>query len=146
MAPDRFQVGDYSLMLVRAENAEIRLGVSCGKLRYRLSFRFHDTEYDLPITDPDYLAYLRCIGATADIPEELFLVLSLGLEHEGWHPKLVATVIECPEEARPAKPYAPQEEDTNGGVAEPMVIHQREQPSNAGKKNLLKRLKDWLGF
>ena len=58
-----------------------------------MDFSYRGVRYDFPITDPDFLDFLR------DDPEqigdfpEILITVSLGLEHEGWHHKLVAGVI-----------------------------------------------------
>lgn len=92
--PEDFQKSNYSLMLIRAEGAEIYLDTRFEKPRQRLKFRFNRSYYDFPITDPEYLHRLTKDPSLYRIHHLLYLVLSLGVEYEGWHFKLVATIIE----------------------------------------------------
>jgi hypothetical protein len=91
--PSDYSKGNYSLMFICPKNALAYVDTGREKPQFRMEFEYHDTHYDFPITDPEFLDFLR------DDPEQLgdfpniFLTLSLGLEHEGWHHKLVAGVL-----------------------------------------------------
>lgn len=59
----------------------------------RIKFDYNLDEYDLPVTDPIFLAnYKNNKQILSGIPK-LYLVVSLGILHEGWHYKLVATIL-----------------------------------------------------
>jgi hypothetical protein len=59
----------------------------------RLRFSFDIFSYDFPVTDPVFLSnYQQNKQLLADV-EKLYLTLSLGRLHEGWHYKLVACVL-----------------------------------------------------
>ncbi len=84
---------NYSLMLIHAENAQAYVDENREKSKNRMNFTYYGAEYDLPITDPTFLDEFRAQPERfAHIPN-VFLTLSLGLEFEGWHHKLVAGVI-----------------------------------------------------
>lgn len=83
----------YSLMLIHAENAQAYVDENREKSKNRMKFTYYGAEYDFPITDPTFLDEFRAQPERfAHIPN-VFLTLSLGLEFEGWHHKLVAGVI-----------------------------------------------------
>ena len=84
---------DYSLMFIRVQNAKAYIDENRNKSKNRMRFMYHDTEYDLPITDPTFLDELRNDTERFAIIPNVYLTLSLGLEFEGWHHKLVAGVI-----------------------------------------------------
>lgn len=85
--------GQYSLMFLKPDDALVYVDVGREKPQFRMDFSYRGVRYDFPITDPDFLDFLR------DDPEqigdfpEILITVSLGLEHEGWHHKLVAGVI-----------------------------------------------------
>lgn len=91
--PSVYAKGCYSLMFLKPEKALVYVDTDREKPQFRLEFLFKGVRYDLPITDPDFLDFLRDdpeqIGAYSDI----FITVPIGLEHEGWHHKLVAGVI-----------------------------------------------------
>lgn len=95
LTPECFQTGDYSLMLVYAENPEIYIDKRYTP-KPRMRFVHDGSNYDFPITDPVYLDKINTgyIGVLTDV----YLVLSLGVLHDGWHSKLVAAIIEPKEE------------------------------------------------
>lgn len=92
VTPEDFQLGDYSVMLIKAINAEIYLEERYGK--ERVKFIHQETTYDFPITDPVFLNKIKSDPSLNKTYDVLYLVISLGVLHEGWHSKLVATIIE----------------------------------------------------
>ncbi|WP_300723333.1 hypothetical protein [uncultured Alistipes sp.] len=92
VTPENFQLGDYSVMLVKAINAEIYLEEKYSK--ERVKFSHQETTYDFPITDPVFLNKIKSDPSLNKTYDVLYLVISLGILHEGWHSKLVATIIE----------------------------------------------------
>lgn len=84
---------NYSLMLIHVENACAYIDVDREKSKNRMSFTYYGADYDFPITDPIFLdEFKKEPERFANIPD-VYLTLSLGLEFEGWHHKLVAGVI-----------------------------------------------------
>lgn len=92
LTPECFQKGDYSLMLVHSENSEIYIDTRFSTPKPRLKFSHNSNNYDFPITDPVFIDRIRA-GYMGILPDA-YLVLSLGVEHEGWHSKLIAAIIE----------------------------------------------------
>lgn len=79
----------YSLMLIKTGQFEIILHDN----KLRMTFVYEGNEYDLPITDPTfYTAHLKNRKLLKDV-DFLYLCISLGVEHNGWHSKLIAGVI-----------------------------------------------------
>lgn len=98
LTPICFQNGNYSVMLVFAVKSEVYMDTRFDVPKARMKFVHNNNYYDFPITDPIYLERIKhdnnCIGILSDV----YLVLSLGIEHEGWHSKLIASIIETKEE------------------------------------------------
>ena len=84
---------NYSLMLIHAENVLVYVDENREKAKNRMKFNYFGAEYGLPITDPAFLEMFRSRPEHIAIIPGVFLTLSLGLEYEGWHHKLVAGVI-----------------------------------------------------
>ncbi|MBO5584006.1 MAG: hypothetical protein J5942_05920 [Prevotella sp.] len=93
--PIDYRQGSHSILLIRVEHAEVYAdeGYS-GQVRYRISFIYHGHQYDFPITDPCYQAGLRLGQRAVGQKGTMFITCSLGLEYEGAHFKLAATVFE----------------------------------------------------
>ena len=84
---------DYSLMLIHVENACAYIDENREKSKNRMSFSYYGADYDFPITDSIFLEeFQKEPECYANIPD-VYLTISLGLEFEGWHHKLVAGVI-----------------------------------------------------
>lgn len=84
---------NYSLMLIHAKDACAYIDENREKSKNRMSFTYSGANYDFPITDPIFLdEFKKAPEHYANIPD-VYLTLSLGLEFEGWHHKLVAGVI-----------------------------------------------------
>lgn len=98
LTPESFQNGTYSVMLVFAKNPAIYIDTRFGNPKARMKFVHNGNNYDLPITDPIFLNRIKNDNNCGGIISDAFLVLSLGVEHEGWHSKLIAAVIEVKEE------------------------------------------------
>ena len=93
VAADMLMDINYSLMLIHPSKASAYRDENREKSKNRMKFTYYGIEYDFPITDPTFLeAFKRASERYADIPD-VYLALSLGLEFEGWHHKLVAGVI-----------------------------------------------------
>ena len=84
---------DYSLMFIHVENARVYIDESRERAKNRMFFTYYGTEYDFPITDSVFLDKFRNNPELFSIISNVYLTLSLGLEYEGWHHKLVAGVI-----------------------------------------------------
>lgn len=93
---------DYSLMLIHPENACAYCDEERENSKYRMKFSYYGSNYDFPITDPIFLEQFKKRPDCYTDLKDVYLVLSLGIEFEGFHFKLVATVI-LPTE-RPSTP------------------------------------------
>lgn len=93
VAPEDFMRGDYSLMLIRTQGCEIYLDQRYTP-KPRVKFTYKNTDYDFPITDPVFLDKLHTNSTLYKSGYGVvYIVASLGVEHEGWHSKLAATII-----------------------------------------------------
>lgn len=84
---------DYSLMLIHPDNACAYCDEGRENSKYRMKFTYNGSNYDFPITDPVFLEqFKKSPDSYADL-DGVYLVLSLGIAFEGFHYKLVATVV-----------------------------------------------------
>lgn len=79
----------YSLMLIKT--SDFKVGITDGKLR--MAFSYNYTRYDLPITDPIFIAANAKRQDLLRNIDTLYLCISLALAHNGWHSKLIAGII-----------------------------------------------------
>lgn len=98
--PDKYAELDHSLILVKPENVRFKLEPRPGSdvLRLRVEFEMQDlrndiTRYDLPVTDPIFCQNFQGDIEKANSYNDYFFTISLGVEHDGWHSKLVAQVF-----------------------------------------------------
>lgn len=83
----------YSLMLIHPNRACAYIDENRGKSKNRMKFSYYGAEYDFPITDPTFIERLKKNPEGYLSINDVYLTISLGLEFEGWHHKLVAGVI-----------------------------------------------------
>lgn len=84
---------DYSLMLIHPEKACAYCDEERENSKYRMKFTYFESNYDFPITDPVFLEQFKKSPENFSDLIGIYLVLSLGMEFEGFHFKLVATVV-----------------------------------------------------
>ena len=85
---------DHSLVLIRPTNVKAYQQTSVkGKPQIRAEFVYNDHPYDLPITDIDFIFRFRSNSTLLNSCENIYFTISLGLEFQGWHHKLIAGVI-----------------------------------------------------
>lgn len=96
VSEDVFSTGGYSLMFVKPTDLFIEtLYDDYGHEKYRIQFTYKGNRYDFPLTDPEYISLLqRGQRECGNRNEELYLTLSLGINFNDWHYKLVAGVVE----------------------------------------------------
>ena len=83
----------YSLMLIRPENVSTYTDNNWEKPKIRMKITHCGVTYDFPVTDPVFLDVYRANPNILQNAENIFLTLSLGLDYEGWHHKLIAAVL-----------------------------------------------------
>ena len=91
-----FCTGGYSLMFVKPTDLFIESQQNdYGHEKYRIQFTYMGNRYDFPLTDPEYISLLqRGQRECGNRKDELYLTLSLGVNFNDWHYKLVAGVVE----------------------------------------------------
>lgn len=91
-----FSTGGYSLMFVKPIDLFIESQQNdYGHEKYRIQFTYMGNRYDFPLTDPEYISLLqRGQRECGNRKDELYLTLSLGVNFNDWHYKLVAGVVE----------------------------------------------------
>lgn len=96
VSPDVFcNRGTFSILLIRALDSEVYMETGIKDYpRFRVKFTYQGHCYDFPITDPGYLQEMRLGKRALGYKGTMFITCSLGVEHEGWHPKLAACVFE----------------------------------------------------
>jgi len=83
-----------SLILIKPNNVKFTpVANAIGEEKLRAQFQFNGINYDLPITDVDFLKKLgNKLNALAMYPN-FYFTISLGVEFKGWYYKLVAGII-----------------------------------------------------
>ena len=92
---ERVEAVDHSLVLVRAEQAEVY-----GKKhrewqlpKMRIKFLYKSHPYDLPITDIAFLERYQTNPSIIEQAEAVYITVSLSINVDGWHYKLAAGII-----------------------------------------------------
>lgn len=85
----------YSLMLIKAQDVNFFMENRYGtdRKRLRVSFSYKGITYDLPVTDPEFCEQADYGVEGLNGRSTYYMTISLGVEYEGWHSKLVANVI-----------------------------------------------------
>ena len=81
----------HSLTLIKIKDFEINRRETDGQLR--MDFEFNHDRYDLPITDIDFINKYNEDENLLENVNCVYLTISLGVYHNGWHSKLIAGVI-----------------------------------------------------
>jgi len=88
---------NHSLMLVRTNEFEViereRKYDDREYPQIRLTFKYANHSYDLPITDPDFLDKYAKYSTLLNDKIEIYLTLSLAVVHNEWYSKLIAGII-----------------------------------------------------
>ena len=92
-------------MMIHPETFEFQEDLSKKRAKYRLRFSYHDTIYDLSVTDPIFYELISYNPNLIASLKDFYLVLSIGLVYEGRHHKLVAGII-IPPNINNTDPYA----------------------------------------
>lgn len=82
---------ERSLTLIKVTDFQVNKRDSDGQLR--IDFVFNHNRYDLPITDIDFIKKYSENEALLENTNCLYLAISLGIFHNGWHSKLIAGVL-----------------------------------------------------
>ena len=131
---------DYSLMFIKPDDAQVYIDEEREKSKYRMKFSYYGLHYDFPITDPVFLESFKMHPERYSDLKDIYLTLSLGLEFEGFHYKLIAAVIQTENSYR--------QEETNDWLEEfdkalAQLIEQKkaiEEQIVAIRTNLIKQM------
>lgn len=86
----------YSLAFVRPQHIHFHHETSLsGRPQVRCGFVHNSVGYDLPVTDINFLQKHPTDLSSFDNHDDLFFTVSLGVEFEGFHYKLIAGIIEA---------------------------------------------------
>ena len=87
---------NYSLMLISVTEFEVHLVKYSEEQEHpqkRLKFNYNSVSYDLPITDPVFKNKHDTNPNVLSGTAQIYLSLSLAVENNGWHSKLVAGIL-----------------------------------------------------
>lgn len=96
ISKEQYCQGTFSLALIRPEHVRI----SCSEVeeyaKFRVCFTCRGIEYNCSLTDPFYLRQLQSYGIESIERErgEMYLVVSLSKEFQGYYHKLIAGVFD----------------------------------------------------
>lgn len=99
---ETYKHGEYSLMMIHPEGLSFHLDPTKNRAKYFLTFKYNGAVYDFTITDPYFYQYIEHHPDAIENLSDVYLTLSLGLEYEGRHHKLIAAII-IPSEASAIK-------------------------------------------
>lgn len=91
VSDDSIDLVGYSLTLIKVVDFQVIRRDSDGQLR--MQFEFNHNRYDLPVTDIDFVRKYNADKALLEDVDCLYLTISLGFFHNGWHSKLIAGVL-----------------------------------------------------
>jgi len=86
---------NHSLTLIKPENPQMHYGEDRNKHQLRCMFYHKGHQYDLPITDIDFLEKYEKEPNIVQYKSNLYFTVSLGVLFEGWHYKLIAGIVTC---------------------------------------------------
>ena len=93
ISPEIYAKGNYSLMMIHPESVRFQEDTTKKRARYRMLFSYHGTDYDFSITDPVFYEEVALQPDLLSSLTDVYLTLSIGLEYEGRHHKLIAGLI-----------------------------------------------------
>lgn len=105
ISPEIYAKGNYSLMMIHPENIQFQEDLTKNRARYRMLFSYHGTNYDFSITDPIFYEKMALQPNILTSLTDVYLTLSIGLEYEGRHHKLIAGVIFPSDTSSHENPY-----------------------------------------
>ncbi len=94
--PDNYVNLDYSLMMVKCTSIEFYMKNRSQwekDPQPRGKLTVNGNEYDLPVTDPVFRKLIQDDQDKANSYSIYYITLSLGVEHDEWHSKLIAGII-----------------------------------------------------
>ena len=90
---ETYENGDYSLMMVHPEGISFHLDPSKNRAKYFMTFKYNEVVYDFKVTDPYFYQYIEQHPDAIEKLSDVYVTLSLGLEYESRHHKLIAAMI-----------------------------------------------------
>ena len=105
ISPEVYAKGNYSLMMIHPENIQFQEDLTKNRARYRMLFSYHGTYYDCSITDPVFYEKIALQPDLLTSLTDVYLTLSIGLEYEGRHHKLIAGLIIPSDMSTPDNPF-----------------------------------------
>lgn len=106
ISPEVYAQGNYSLMLIHPDCFKFVEDPTKNRAKYRMMFSYNGVSYDFSVTDPTFYEFVAQHPDTINTLNDLYLTLSIGLEYEGRHHKLIAGVIMPSESHYVADPHA----------------------------------------
>ena len=84
-----------SLYLIRPSKVSLNVSNRLGTLKVRAVFEYNEIDYDLAVTDPEYLSIYKAHDeGSFPLSDNTYLTISLGGNYHGYCYKLVATIFE----------------------------------------------------
>lgn len=96
VSEEKISTLNHSLLLVSVTKFEVIQKIyddRPDRPQTRLVFTYNGNRYDFPVTDPVFLNRYQKNPDVLENINQIYLSLSLGLEHEEWYYKLVAGIV-----------------------------------------------------
>lgn len=91
---EKYEQLDYSIFMIHTEEVLCYLKERIDKRpQPRIKFKYKEYTYDFPVTDPNFRHKMEDCLTDANSFQDYYLVLSLGVDFDGGHYKLIAGVI-----------------------------------------------------
>lgn len=122
---ETYELGDYSLMMVHPERLSFHLDPSKNRAKYFMTFKYNGVVYDFTVTDPYFYQYIEQHPDAIEHLSDVYVTLSLGLEYEGRHHKLIAAIIIPSEASTINEPFLIRQETLREKSIRPFTSKER---------------------
>jgi len=95
ISEDKIKEQNFSLMFVNSSDFKVyqRTYEDNQKQQARIQFAYCGNQYDLPITDPNFLKKYQSDSEFINDYSQIDMTISIGVEHNGWYYKLISGII-----------------------------------------------------
>jgi hypothetical protein len=95
ISEDRINEQNHSLIFVKSTDFKLyqKTYEDNQKVQTRIQFIYCGNQYDLPVTDPDFLKKYQLNSEFINNYSQIDMTISIGVVHNGWYYKLIAGII-----------------------------------------------------
>ena len=112
-------------MMVHPEGLSFHLDPLKNRAKYFMTFKYNGVVYDFTVTDPYFYQYIEQHPDAIEHLSDVYVTLSLGLEYEGRHHKLIAAIIIPSEASTINEPFLIRQETLREKLIRPFTSKER---------------------